>query len=333
MATLNIYKLHFTSSLHIGDRKQDDYSVSQKSISSDSLYAAITSVLAKSGTTIPQNGYLGCAISSLFPYYQKGKDVEPVYFLPQPLMVRMPEMKDIANRKRLKKVRWIDARNYSDVLAGQQIVCDSEDSIRKIQGKYFSETAIEEDFICSQVVRRMKMQSRVYEDDPVPYYVDQISFKGESGLYFIVDGDCTLLEKGLRLLSLEGIGTDRNVGNGFFEYEKSAIKMKLPIDARRCVNLSLFIPESKEQLDAMIDAEDIAYDIERRGGWITTYPFQNLRKNVIYGFTPGSVFSLESDGIETRGRIVDLQPDVDYTEEPIHPIWRSGKALFLPIII
>ena len=53
-----IYKLHFTSPLHIGDAR-DDYSVSLKTIASDTMYAALTSCLAKLGESIPPKGDLG----------------------------------------------------------------------------------------------------------------------------------------------------------------------------------------------------------------------------------------------------------------------------------
>ena len=56
-ATYKRYKLHFTSPLHIADRHEDE-SISLKTIQSDTLYAALTSCLAKTGETIPEDGYL-----------------------------------------------------------------------------------------------------------------------------------------------------------------------------------------------------------------------------------------------------------------------------------
>ena len=72
------YLLHFPGPLHIGDVR-DDYGVSLKTISSDTMYAAITATLAKIGETIPEDGNLGCTISSLFNMqrlhqYQKTKE-------------------------------------------------------------------------------------------------------------------------------------------------------------------------------------------------------------------------------------------------------------------
>jgi hypothetical protein len=89
------------------------------------------------------------------------------------------------------------------------------------------------------------------------------------------------------------------------------------------------VPESKEQLQALLDSDDVAYDFERRGGWITTSPHNTLRKNVIYAFTAASVFKCQSKGVEAKGNVgIDLKPDLPSID---HPVWRCGRALFIPI--
>lgn len=333
MAKLNICKLHFTSPLHIGDRKNDDYGISQKTIPSDTMYAALTATLAKAGMEIPTDGDLGFTISSLFPYYQADKDLPVTYFFPQPLQAQMPHLEDLGERKKVKKVKWIDSYYYEKVLAGTKLFDNSREDIDSIHGEYLSKQNITSDFVKSQVIQRVTLKSRVAEEDAKPYYVDRVSFKDYAGLYFIYMGDAEKLKKALALLSLEGIGTDRNVGNGFFEYETETIELNMPQNADHAVSLSLLIPESKEQFESLVASGLVAYDIERRGGWITTYPFQSIRKNAIYGFVPGSVFFMKTTGIGTVGCIVDLRPSVDFLDEKLHPIWRSGKSILLPIIV
>lgn len=333
MATLKICKLHFTSPLHIGDRKNDDYGNSLKTISSDTIYAAMTAVLATSGVSIPDNGDLGFVVSSLFPYYQQTADSESIYFFPQPLQSRLPRLADLGQRKKVKKVKWIDTSYFEKVLSGAHLFEDTEQDIKNIQGEYLSAQGVPSDFLSSQVIQRVTLKSRVGDEDALPYYVDRVSFRDKSGLFFLYDGDTVLLEKAMTLLSLEGIGTDRNVGNGFFEYELSSIDIALPDHATHALSLSLLMPESKSQLESLLASDQVAYDLERRGGWITTYPFQRLRKNAIYGMIPGSVFAKEIHGLETIGRIVNLRPLVDFMTEKLHPIWRSGKSLLLPIIV
>lgn len=333
MTIFKIYKLHFTSPLHISDRHEDD-SNSLKTIQSDTLYAALMSCLAKTGCQIPENGDLGFTVSSLFPYFQKNSESKPVYFLPNPMKARLPEI-DVSKVKKVKKLQWVDASLYEKILSGEKL---SDEFVNCIQESYLTEYQLPEDvdgsreFVKSEVSQRVKIVSRTGDEDAEPYYVDKVLFKYESGLYFIAQGNTEMLEKALNILSIEGIGTDRNVGFGFFEFSIDKLAIELPKQANHQVSLSFLIPESKEQLAKLMDSEDVAYDFTRRGGWITTFPYTTLRKNVIYGFLPGSVFSLKNDENSVIGKIVNLKPEIgDMT--PNHPIWRNGKAIMLPMYI
>ena len=338
MATLKIYKLHFTAPLHISDQ-HEDLGSSQKVIQSDTLYAALFSCLAKQGESLPDDGDLGFTVSSLFPYFQKDKDSTPVYFLPLPMQAKQADLADVSKAKKVKKVQWVDSALYSSVLSGEPLFDGESKYIPNIQGNYLTTYELPEDingsreFMQSEVSQRVTLKSRTGDEDAKPFYVDKILFRHHAGLYFIAEGDTTLLEKALHLLSMEGIGTDRNVGYGFFEYSADALSIDLPDGANHQLSLSLFIPESKEQLEALMNSEQVAYDFVRRGGWITTYPYMTLRKNAIYGFLPGSVFRKDEGKAATvMGKITDLKPNsVDV--EIVHHVWRSGIAIMLPIIV
>lgn len=324
----NVYKLHFTSPLHLGDAR-DDYGISLKTIASDTMYAALISSLAKMGEKIPDDGDLGCTISSLFPFYQKDKETKAVLFFSKPFKQILPTTgKAMEERKKVKKVVWLDATYFSKVLNGGQLF--EEDAIfDNIRGEYLTACDLDKDFIVSQVSPRVTV-SRDGQEDAKPFYMDRIMFKGYSGLFFIADGNVESLEKALNLLQYEGIGTDRNVGNGYFEYDKDSIELEIPDNADFAMSLSSFVPESKEQLYAMLNDEDVAYDFQRRGGWITTPPYNTLRKNVIYSFTAASVFKSECVGLEAKGCVgIDLKPDI-ISEDNLKHIWRCGRALFLP---
>ncbi len=335
MATYKIYKLHFTAPLHIGDTHEEE-GYSLKTIHSDTLYAALTSCLAKTNYQIPENGDLGFTVSSLFPYYQHTAEDQPVYFLPMPLQTQQAELTDVSMAKKIKKVQWIDSNLFGLVLKGISLFDGTDKYLPAIQESYLTTTQLPEDingskdFIRSEVSQRVTLQSRVGEEDARPFYVDKILFRYHAGLYFIAEGNTDLLKKALDILSIEGIGTDRNVGFGFFEYSEDSINIDLPEDANHQLALSILIPENKEQLSMLMESDKVAYDFQRRGGWITTYPYQALRKNAIYGFVPGSVFNKGESSCCPIGKIVNLKPEVgDLT--PDHPIWRYGKAIMLPI--
>lgn len=336
MGTFNIYKLHFTSPLHISDRR-DDSGKSLRAIHSDTMYAALIDCLAKTGHKIPDGGDLGFTISSLFPYYQEAKGDNPIYFLPMPFQTHMPELKDVTMAKKVKKVQWVDSSLFSQVLNGISFFEESEKYLQKIQSSYLTERELpigydcSKEFVYSEVFQRVRKEDRTGKEDAWPYYIDRITFKDMSGLFFLVDGNTTLLDKAIKLLALEGIGTDKNIGFGVFEYEKDTIIIDTPTDSDFQVSLSLLIPETQEQLKTLMASDKVAYDFERRGGWITTYPHTTLRKNAIYGFLPGSVFC--GKGNNCIGKIVNLQPFIDDNPMTPFPIWRNGKSIMLPIIL
>jgi len=325
MAKFKVYKLHFKTPLHLGDER-DDYSISLKTIHSDTMYSALISSLAKMGNDIPQDGDLGFTISSLFPFYQENEESNANYFFPKPLKQTMPKLKDISKAKDVKKVLWLDKYYFEKIINGTSLFEDDE-SINCIKGEYLTEANIEKDFISSQVFPRVTV-SRSGQEDAKPFYMEKIFFTDNSGLFFIAQGETDLLEKALNLLQHEGIGTDRNVGNGFFEYTTDEIEINLPKDSVNIMSLSLFIPEDQQQLVKMFEGENVAYDFVRRGGWITTPPYNTYRKNAIYAFLPGSVFNNRSS--ETHGKIVDLKPEIEHANFS-HSIWRNGKAIFIPI--
>jgi len=336
MTKFKIYKLRFTTPLHIGDER-DDYGISLQTIHSDTLYAAMTSVLAKIGVEIPNNGDFGFSISSLFPYYQK-KDKNPVYFLPKLKSQNIPSksLQDVA--KKIKKIEWLDIGFFSRLINGEQLFTENFDTGLLNNGKYLTRQSIDKDFIKKEVNPRVTV-SRNFSEDAKPFYMERLFFKEESGMYFIAVGDndkLKIIDKALKILKDEGIGTDRTVGNGFFEVDTDFIELELP-KSNAITNLSLFLPENQEQIDEMLKGENIAYDFQKRGGWITDSGLNTFRKNTVQMFTEASVFSLDSvpEKEFVRGTIVDLKPKLDFEHLGVkpHPIWRSGKALFIPVKI
>ncbi len=327
-----VFKLHFKTPLHLGDER-DDYSISLKTYRSDAMYAAITSVLASIGYSIPDDGDLGFQISSLFPYYQKVKDSKVVYFLPKLLIQPKVDEGHLDYMKKIKKVSWLDIPFFEKQIAGKNLFGKSFEK-DSIIGDYLTSEEIDKDFISSEISPRVTVP-RDPSQDAKPFYMDRIYFKGHSGLYFLVQGNTNLLKKALEILKDEGIGTDRNVGNGYFEWSEETIEISLP-PSEYVSNLSLFCPESEQQLKTMLgDAYNttVAYDFIKRGGWITKRGLNTFRKNSLHMFTEASVFRhTESvDKVQVLGKIHDVKPEIEH-QKIEHPIWRNGKALFIPVI-
>ncbi len=296
-----VYRLHFTAPLHIGDQRMD-YGISLLSVASDTIYAALTATLAKLGEAVPAGGDLGCVLSSLFPYCTA--DDKIAYYFPKPLgtQIKTDNPDDL---KKIKKLQWLSQPQLEQVL----------------QGKPLTEYTKTPDFVQSSVSARVKV-SRSGED-AMPFYMDRLYFEEGAGLYFLACGDTDLLEKALPLLAQEGIGTDRNVGNGAFEYTKEQLTLTVPEPCEYALSLSTYIPENHAQLQHTISGQ-AAYELVRRGGWITTAPYNTYRKNAIYALAAGSVLA----GLHTGdGAMVDLAPQGMVK----HPIWRCGKTICIPI--
>ncbi len=333
MHKFKVYKLHFTTPLHLGDERAD-YDNTLSVYHSDSMYAAITSVLAKVGVPVPDNGDWGFIISSLFPFYQKGNSSQTVYFLP-----KIKKQDDFApeHRKKVKKVEWLDVKSFNEYINGENLFSTGFDE-DLVKGTFFTSSDIDEGFISKEVNPRVTV-SRDFSKDARPFYMERLYFKYNSGLYFMAVGEkFKTLEKALDILKEEGIGTDRTVGNGFFEWSSSELELQLP-QSEYAANLSLFIPESKDETAEMLDDDHVAYNFQKRGGWITDEGLNTFRKNSIYMFSEGSVFRKLANEFEIAGKIVDLMPALDYDhlekEKGIkkHPVWRSGKAIFIPVKI
>ena len=335
--TFKAYKLHFTAPIHIGDER-DDYGSSQKYLHSDSMYAAITAVLASVGYEIPENGDLGFQISSLFPFYQKTQNDKAMYFFPKLKKQGVVPEEHQKIAKQLKKIEWLDLITFNRIIKGENYLFENTVTIEKnLNGNFYSVTKLPPDgFIHTEVVPRVKVPRYGLEGaatDAEPFYMERVFFQDCSGLFFLAVGENQdILEKALSILKDQGIGTDRTIGQGFFDFETDTIEIDTN-ESDTCTNLSLFCPESKEQLQKMLDnsnTQGVAYDFKKRGGWITTAPFKAFRKNSVYMFTEGSVFKCyESKNIQTAGAIVDLKPKS--VNELNHSVFRSGKAIFIPV--
>lgn len=333
-----IFRLHFTAPLHLGNERED-YAESLGIIHSDSMYAALTAALFKVGWKPPNEfkGHLGCTISSLFPFYQKEKE-PPVYFFPKSRKQEIMEEGLLEDHKKIKKIKWLDKEFFEDYARGKSLQelylrgkSGEKDENKYHKGDYFTKASIPENFISKQVFPRVTV-SRNGKDDADPFYMERLFFKDNSGMFFLAEGNTTLLEKALTILEQEGIGTDRNVGNGFFECEKDTLELELPDNSSYQMNLSLFLPAEKEQLKEQLDNQ-AAYAFKKRGGWISTPPYNTIRKNRIYMFEEGSIFQTDIDKPMTDGRIVNLKPDTSKLPadlQGIHDIWRNGKAIFIP---
>jgi len=348
---LNIYRLTFKTPLHISDLRSE-YSKSEKRIHSDTLYAAIMHAWSMLGKNEWISKDPPFTISSLFPF---ATDINSnfIYFFPKPYVLPIKEEdKKPEIAKKFKKVQYLDKNYFEKLLNGVY-----DPSPESLKGEYLTDKIFKfnnerdsnlvnnenkYEIIKSQIVPRIKWNRKENEESE-PFYMEKLFFDEGTGFWFIIFFESNEIldrfEIALNLLSDEGLGTDRNVGNGKFNFESDVIELNIPEESNYCINLSLYCPESYEVLkNHLISKEEnngeidpnVGYDFIKRGGWISE-PYNTYRKREIYMFTEGSVFRYEIRGCSVMGASHDVTPEIILNKEKHHRIYRTGKALFLPI--
>lgn len=327
---LAAYKLYFEGPLHISDARSD-YGKSESMLHSDTLYAALLAVQGQLSDNV--NADLGCTISSLFPFTLTSEG-DSVYFFPKPLVQLQTYLeKEYEDIKKLKRVEWLDKTYFEEMLIG---TFSSPINPQTIQGSFLTSEKIDKEFMFSQVVPRVAVprSSDENEGETNIFYIDRTYFKEGSGFYFLASGDTAELEKLLNVLQHEGLGTDRNVGFGHFHYERiDDFQLSVPTESIYALSLSLFNPENEDLIQEFTSGEYASWEILKRGGWMTSSGNVGVRKKSVYMFREGSIFSHPISKITELGQVnIDLKPDTaEGFTPPEHPVWRSGRALFLPI--
>lgn len=328
MASFRCVKLRFAAPLHLGRGVGETYDTGSRLLHSDTISSAIASARVQlMGDKNLKQFLESFRVSSAFPFFKES------LFFPKP-MVKLNfgiENEDETRLgKQLKKLEYIEKALFEKLLTGKKVQVQSGQFSKN--GKYlWAEKAPDKEFITAQVQQRVTVP-RDGQGDSKPYYVERLFFDADAGLFFLLDCPDNQIfrefELALKYLEDSGIGTDRSVGNGFFNAEIANLEFAVPEKAEYRMNLSLYCP-TREELPSLMEGEP-AYLLEKRGGFIAgaaNEQFRHLRKKSVYMFTEGSVFKAS----ELQGKVLDIRPQWD--DEKLHPVYRSGKPVGIPIII
>lgn len=320
--------MRFETPLHIGDYKPESYENSESYLRSDTIIAAIISTWAKIGRgDWIGDGDLPFNISSAFPFYYETQKDEVIKYHPFFPRIKRPfnfDKYDLKISKSLKRIVWTDLDYFEKILRGEKLTHFNDNHL---QAEFLSDKEVPSEFMYRQISERVQIPRESSISESQPFYMERIHFN-KGGLFFLAIGDqLDRLETALNWLMYEGFGTDRNVGNGFFKWEKQDITLSIDSNTNYSTNLGLYCPENKSLLYQQVD-ENSAYDLIKRGGWITTPGYQNLEKKSIYMFTEGSLFNNRSEICGHPNH--NLTPD-DYPID--HNIYRCGRTIFLPVKI
>lgn len=327
MATYTIIKLKNLSALHMGTGKENyDFSASQ--LHSDTISAALAAIMAQQGNAEQIQDFLNSfVVSSAFPY----KD--GFYFLPRPLGkidIHIDDCDEYISRKKLKSIRFIEQSVWSELIQGKEIYI----SLQQLQNGFLLPCSNQSFNVpYKSIVSQRVAVPRADGQDAEPFFFDWTFFDKNAGLYCLTDAEGERLKNIVSLfehLGENGIGTDKNIGGGKFTVETDTLTMPDIAKTDTMMTLSLYIPHEEDM--SLISLEDSHFELIQRGGYMagsSENDFWHLRKKSIYTIGVGSI--LRTTGT-LKGKIVDLCP-VDYKDDRIHPVYRSGKPFVIPIKI
>ena len=326
---------NFKGGLHLSRGLTNAYDKSLDTLHSDTIKSALfVSALSLYGPEQVNERFLeSFKISSAFPFFNSKTKEKSLYFFPKPEINRLPIdiMEHEGKEKKLKKLKYLEKGLFERIIAGEASILSSED----FSGAYAAAPELRlratllkegcEDITLTHPYQHVSI-SRDHSTDSEPYYVDKIFFHDNAGLFFLVEAEgetLYMLKAAMRLLADNGIGTDRNVGNGQFEAGFDQIELNVPAQAECEMALSLYCPIREEVGQQAL--ERAYYSLVKRGGYVSSperEEHQTLRKKSIYMFGEGSLFPSHSD---RKGKIVNLKPDYKGFD---HPVWRDGQAIF-----
>jgi len=331
-------KLHLCTPLHLG-RGLDELDNSGVIYHSDSLKSALFSLgLADFPHWANDNAdafFSGFHISSCFPF--AGQE----YFLPKPFLnvrFKFNGVPEDRQAKTGKKVSFLSIPVFSQFVGiddGGELIIDQEHITPDGEFICANIKTAGKSFYKSELQQRVSVPLEGVEDQPRPFYLDRVYFEENCGLYFLADfkGNVQLrneIFQTLKLLGEQGIGTDRTVGNGLFNFDETkdvqTVDLRSTSKHKVWMSLGLYLP-GKEEF-GYLNLEKSSWVLLKRGGYMggtSNERFLSLRKKSIFFFGEGSVFNSR---VAITGKKVDLKPE---WKEPIHPVWRDGQCLFLAI--
>jgi CRISPR-associated protein Csm4 len=337
--TFQVFKLRFGKTpLHLSKGKID-YDQSLRIIHSDTLKSAIfvCALQLYGKEEITEDFFKSFCVSSAFPFW--GEE----YFFPKPMCktAQIAELEDTKQGKKIKKIAFLGKSYFENLLIGdlteiqQNHILSGGGFVSKHEELHKYKNSLESkkekfNLISSEIQERVSIPRMGEDEDPQPYYVERLFFDEYGGLFFLTDigKDSDTYKKvkaSLELLADTGVGTDKNVGNGQFILDTSEIKLEMPEDSNKQINLSLYCPQESELSEDFLNASN--YNLLKRGGWVASPENDDdtrYRKKSIYMFAESSVFPNK----DLKGKIVDVVPDA---MKNTHPIWKDGQALFINI--
>lgn len=305
-----IYKLNFTTPVHIGNGKLSD---GEMVLHADTLFSALCHEALLLGgqelldelVSYVDNGQL--RISDCFPFIEKTR-----YYIPKPMHVIEHDDGENIDRKALKKLKYLPIEKVDDYLNGTFDIVGENNIFAEHAGIY-----------------SIKTSAKVSEiEDTKPYSVGQWVFPKDSGLYFIMEYESEdiyyFMSDLMDSMSYSGIGGKRTAGLGRFvcgidkvpENFLARIKSE---DGSHFMTLSVAMAEDDELEHVLSNAE---YLLLKRSGFVASEKYASTpqKKRDLFLFEEGSCFN-----VKFNGKIVDVSAGGS------HPVYRYALPIWMKV--
>lgn len=332
-----LFRLTFDTPVHFGAAEQggtlEKIRITAKS---DTFLSALCTEAANVGgdeaverlATLVQAGKL--LISDLMPYYCDDEHKTIEYYLPKPILLpaqvarkneSLAEVKQSATaRKKQKKMKYVRASEMKDYLTAMQ------------KGQQYQAT--QRQYGAPLITEKVNCR----EEEPLPYYVGAYHFAPQAGLYLIVsyeeEEDIAWLQELIEQLGYSGIGGKRSSGYGKFRLEEDALFLDEEGLTRDDAALYRLLNDQTSEKQMLISCllpteQDVdvvkqgTYQLIKRSGFYTDTADNTIKKrNTVYMIDSGSCLPVRIDG-----------EWITLTDDTEHPIWRSGKGVYVGLPI
>ena len=326
-----VYKLSFSAPCHFGASAAGaGLEATEITCQADTLFSAIANEcialygeegLAKLVSRVEQGSLL---FSDVFPFSANA------LFLPKPLWIvkrkadseALAEVRErMAGAKKLKKTRYIPVYDFEAYI----------DALRT--GSVYTPQESLQDVCRKELVQRVNCR----EEENLPYFVEQVVFKADCGLYFIAAykeaADISVVEDVLQSLQYSGIGGKRSSGYGKFTFvpteladrqdgeDTTALYQLLQADTGSVyMSLANVVPQA-EEIDKLQQA---CYQLLPRSGFAagTGYGTTPAKRNRYFALSQGSCFRSP-----VQGQILNVAGNGK------QPVFRYGKGLYVRVAL
>lgn len=360
MPQLTIYHLTFPHGIHIGAGGVESVTDSRESVPSDTLFAALLNTAVHLGWDVsrllPENGAPALRVTSAFPF------AGGVRFYPKPVDLRElfseDRIKEFGAGKNIKKIRYLSELLIECARKGKYLDNELKKDSKgewtckfSLQGGalWLTEDEIKqlpENILTYEEKGQKKerpietvMHQKVYETQPAPrvtvdrvnaapnlFQSERVTFSQGCGLWFGLAQNSISpaeFENLLTVLGDSGLGGERSVGYGHFQWERAG-EISFDDPASCAYLLSRWHPKEDE---VTLLQQNSAYKLEAVEGWLgTPENAAAQRRKRVWLVAEGSLIAGNP-----KGDAVDVKPEYDAKsgETIPHPVYRPGFALAL----